>query len=125
MKLLPENVPKIKTTHAHAATNARRMAGVDSRFGRNDAASKPSMTAIITAHFRIRQRFSMSATLPRIDAMPDSTCHAFENERARKNTQAKQMRLKTRSSWPATISAAKDLDRRAGDPSPSLRSGSG
>src|SRR5207244_11897941 len=54
------------------------------------------------------------------DARPVSTCHAFENECARKKTQAKQVRLKTRNTRSVIRSQSKDL-RRAGDPS--LRSG--
>src|SRR6266705_2458497 len=109
MKLLPENVPKISTTQAHAATNANRIAGVASRFGRNDAASRPSITAIMAMHFRIRQRLSMSTRLPCIDAMPDRTCHAVENDCARKKTHAKQVRLKTMRICTVILSEAKDL----------------
>src|SRR2546425_5317572 len=97
MKLLPENVPKISTTHAHAATNASRHAGENSGapcpFRRNDAASKPSMMATMTAHFRMRHLLSTSARLaPRIAAIADSTSKALENECARKNTHPKQVR---------------------------------
>src|SRR5438132_1051950 len=97
MKLLPENVPKSSTTHAQAATNASRQAGENSgalcSFRRNDVASNPSMTAIRTAHFRMRHLLSTSASLAlRIAAIPDSTSKALENECARKNTHPKQVR---------------------------------
>src|SRR5712692_8578824 len=97
MKLLPEKVPKISTTQAQAATNASRHAGDGSRFGRNAAASNASITAIMTAHFKVRHRFSTSTRLaPRNAVIPDSTCHALWNECARKNTHPKQVRWKTR-----------------------------
>src|SRR5262245_5119257 len=102
MKLLPENVPKISTTHAHAATNARRRAGVASLFG---IASNARSTAIIRKHFRMRPRLSTPSNEPCIDAMPVSTSQAFENECARKKIQAKQVRLKTTQ----ILSKAKDL----------------
>src|ERR1044071_1427738 len=112
MKLIPENVPKSRSTHAHAAQKASRNAVENCgacadtvtcspgstaitalrRFGRNVAASIAQSAAISSTHFRIRQRLSMSNSEPWTCVMPESTCHATENDGERKKIHAKQVR---------------------------------